>query len=148
MNTFAITLLDIIINHGNDLVQRNALIACRNELVGVPTEEAAPVASEAAPAAPVSLADAPVAVAEEDSEHDRPSETFSEAIRKSAAYDAMYEEGKGKYLLLDGEDEIEEGDEWIAKPGLSTIRTRMWRAASDIGSEVSEFSRSNYRRKI
>lgn len=157
MNAFSIALLDAIIFHGNDLVKRNALIICRNELAG--TESDAPAVDPIAPVVELPVVESAVAPtvvevtevdqeSSEDSEHDRPPEAFSESMRKSSAYDSLYEEGKGQYLLLDGKDEIEEGDEWIIKPDLSTNRARRWRDASDIGSSVSEFSRSNYRRRI
>ena len=56
--------------------------------------------------------------------------------------------GEGGFLLLDDEDEIEEGDEWIIKPECDTNRARRWREATDIGSEAGDFKRSHYRRAI
>ena len=169
MNAFAITLLDAIISYGNELVKSEALVACRNELVGVPTEAApaasvvvadAPVAAPvalplvAAAVAPAVVADAPVSLADAPAdEDDFIVESDERAIApkqdaRAVAYDALYEEGKGRYLLLDGEDKIEEGDEWIIRPECTTNRARVWREASEFGSEVSEFGRSHYRRRI
>lgn len=169
MNAFAITMLDIIINHGNEAVKCAALVACRNELVGASTDDTAPMASavvaDAHVSAPVAMplvaaavaptvidvlpADTHASLDEEcDYEYDRPSEALSERDARAVAYDELYEEGKGQYLLLDDEDEIQEGDEWIIKPGLSTNRARCWRDADSIGHEVSEFTRSHYRRRV
>lgn len=69
------------------------------------------------------------------------------ADERISNYDEIYG-GNGMYLLLDDEDEIDEGDEWIIKPECETNRVRSWRRAADIGAKAGAFSRSNYRRAI
>lgn len=65
---------------------------------------------------------------------------------RAEKYNEIY--GDGDFLLLDDEDEIEEGDEWIIKPECGTNRVRCWRNAEDIGREAGEFERSHFRRDI
>ena len=65
---------------------------------------------------------------------------------RAEKYNEIY--GEGGFLLLDDEDEIEEGDEWIIKPECDTNRARRWREATDIGNKVGDFERSHYRRAI
>ena len=53
------------------------------------------------------------------------------------------------YRLLTGDDVIQKGDEWRLKAGLKhgDGGKRRWRKASDIGAKVSNFTKSEYRRK-
>ena len=98
-------------------------------------EEAAASIAAAIPIAAAFIPAAPVEAAPAGSSDDR-----------ADKYNEIY--GDGDFLLLDDEDEIEEGDEWIIKPECDTNRARRWREATDIGSEAGDFKRSHYRRAI
>lgn len=56
--------------------------------------------------------------------------------------------GDGNFVLLDDEDKIKEGDEWIIKPECDTNRARLWRSTESVGDEVGDFGRSHFRRAI
>ncbi len=162
----AIKLLDVIIKSEDSFATSCALSVVRDHLVashGIKEDDVKHDASaflhlaeEARPAAPVALPVVEAAIApvvaqtasQEVVESHEDSRPVADRDQRSIDYDALYEEGKGQYLLLEGEDEIEAGDEWIIKPECDTNRARRWRSASDFGKEVGEFTRSHYRRRI
>lgn len=136
-------LVEIIIRTGDTDAISGALIAVSDELLyilGHSQAPEAPAVRECAPvgnplvipaAATYTAPEAPVAVSENEREE---------------VYKYIYKESG--YLLLDDEDEIEEGDEWIIKPDCETSRPRIWRQAADIGEKAGSFTRSYYRRAI
>ncbi len=136
-------LVEIIIRTGDTDAISGALIAVSDDLtyILVPSQALeAPAVSEYAPvgnplvipaAATYTAPEAPAAVS---------------ADEREEAYKYIYKESG--YLLLNDEDEVEEGDEWIIKPKCGTSRLRIWRKATDIGEKAGEFARSHYRRAI
>ena len=136
-------LVEIIIRTGDTDAISSALIAVSDELtyiLGPSQATEAPSVSEYAPVAnPLVI---PAAAT-----HDAPDAPVSACHdRREENYKEIY--GEYGYLLLDDEDEIKEGDEWIIKPECETSRNRIWRGANDVGHKVGEFQRSHYRRII
>ena len=136
-------LVEIIIRTGNTDTISSALIAVSDELTYILGPSQAPEAPSVSEYAPV----ANPLVIPAAATHAAPEAPVSTcADEREEAYKEIY--GERGYLLLDDEDEIEEGDEWIIKPECETNRNRIWREANDVGHKVGEYRRSNYRRAI
>ena len=136
-------LLNILRASSDVLVLRSTIEVLASALLGETEEklhynhgeEAAASIAAAIPIAAAFLPAAPVEAA-----------SVASGDLRAEKYNEIY--GEGGFLLLDDEDEIEEGDEWIIKPECDTNRARRWREATDIGSEAGDFKRSHYRRAI